>query len=133
MVHRSLAGSMERLFGHLIEVHEGAFPVWYAPVQMAVLPVGPDQDAVAREFAAEAADLRVEVLHDGSVGARIRRSRKVPYLALIGAREAAAGAVALRLRDGRRLDPMPWAAAIEVIRAAAREQRQAGAVVRANP
>ncbi|WP_433791862.1 threonine--tRNA ligase [Actinoplanes sp. CA-252034] len=123
MVHRSLAGSMERLFGHLIEVHEGAFPVWYAPVQLAVLPIGADQDAAARSFAAAAADLRVEVVHDGSVGARIRDNRKVPFIAVIGAREAASGEVALRLRDGSRLDPMPGAAAIALIRAAAREQR----------
>jgi threonyl-tRNA synthetase len=133
MVHRSLAGSMERLFGHLIEVHEGAFPVWYAPVQLAVLPIGADQDAAAREFAASAADLRVEVVHDGSVGARIRDSRRVPYIAVIGAREACSGEVALRLRDGSRLDPMPGAAAIELIRSAARDERQAGAEVRANP
>ncbi|MFC4067805.1 threonine--tRNA ligase [Actinoplanes subglobosus] len=126
MVHRSLAGSMERLFGHLIEVHEGAFPLWYAPVQLAVLPIGPDQDAAARSFAAEAADLRVEVAPDGSVGARIRDRRRVPYLAVIGAREAASGQVALRLRDGSRLDPMPGAAAIDLIRAAAREQRSGG-------
>ncbi|GGN01848.1 threonyl-tRNA synthetase [Actinoplanes campanulatus] len=133
MVHRSLAGSMERLFGHLIEVHGGAFPVWYAPVQLAILPVGADQDEAAREFAARAADLRVEVLHDGSVGARIRECRKVPYLAVIGAREAADGSVALRLRDGRQLAPMPAAAAIELISAAAREQRQAGVELRARP
>ncbi|GIE27400.1 threonine--tRNA ligase [Actinoplanes italicus] len=133
MVHRSLAGSMERLFGHLIEVHEGAFPVWYAPVQLAVLPIGADQDAAARSFAAEAADLRVDVVHDGSVGARIRDNRKVPYIAVIGAREASSGEVALRLRDGSQLDPMPRAAAIELIRAAARDQRQAGAEVRAKP
>ncbi|GAA4968423.1 threonine--tRNA ligase [Actinoplanes utahensis] len=122
MVHRSLAGSMERLFGHLIEVHEGAFPLWYAPVQLAVLPVGADQDAAAREFAAEAADLRVEVLHDGSVGNRIRKSRKIPYVAVIGPREAATDLVALRLRDGRQLDPMPRAAAIDLISAAARDR-----------
>ena len=120
MVHRSLAGSMERLFGHLIEVHQGAFPLWYAPVQLAVLPVGAEQDSAAREFAAEAAGLRVEVLHEGSVGARVRECRRVPYIAVIGDREAAAGLVALRLRDGSRLDPMPGAAAIALIGAAAR-------------
>jgi threonyl-tRNA synthetase len=133
MVHRSLAGSMERLFGHLIEVHEGAFPVWYAPVQLAVLPIGADHDAAARSFAAEAAGLRVEVVHDGSVGARIRDHRRVPYIAVIGAREASSGEVALRLRDGSQRDPMPRAAAIELIEGAAREQRQAGAEVRARP
>jgi threonyl-tRNA synthetase len=133
MVHRSLAGSMERLFGHLIEVHRGAFPVWYAPVQLAVLPVGADQDDAARRFADAAADLRVEVVHDGSIGARVRENRKVPYIAVIGDREASSGEVALRLRDGSRLDPMPRAAAIELIRAAARERHQAGAEVRARP
>jgi threonyl-tRNA synthetase len=133
MVHRSLAGSMERLFGHLIEVHRGAFPVWYAPVQLAVLPVGADQDDAARRFADAAADLRVEVVHDGSIGARVRENRKVPYIAVIGDREASSGEVALRLRNGSRLDPMSRAAAIELIRAAARERHQAGAEVRARP
>jgi threonyl-tRNA synthetase len=119
MVHRSLAGSMERLFGHLIEVHGGAFPVWYSPVQLAVLPIGAEQDAAAASFAgaALAAGLRVEQHHDGSVGARIRDAahRKIPYVAVIGAREAADGHVSLRLRDGRQLDPMPGAEAIALI------------------
>ncbi|MFC7534317.1 threonine--tRNA ligase [Actinoplanes sp. GCM10030250] len=123
MVHRSLAGSMERLFGHLIEVHGGAFPPWYAPVQLAVLPVGADQDEAAASFAgaALAAGLRVERHSSGSIGARIRDAagRKIPYVAVIGAREAPAGLVALRLRDGRQLDPMPGAEAIALIASAA--------------
>ena len=63
MVHRSLVGSMERLFGHLIEVHGGAFPVWFAPVQLEVLPVGADQAAAAAACAASlvGAGLRAEV------------------------------------------------------------------------
>ncbi|GAA4592184.1 threonyl-tRNA synthetase [Actinoplanes octamycinicus] len=115
MVHRSLAGSMERLFGQLIEEHGGAFPVWYAPVQLAVLPL------VASSFGDEAtaAGLRVAVLRDGSLGARIRASAKVPYIAVIGEREAADGLVSLRLRDGRQLDPMPGAEAIALISAVA--------------
>ncbi|SDT77475.1 threonine--tRNA ligase [Actinoplanes derwentensis] len=95
MVHRSLVGSMERLFGHLIEVHQGAFPVWYAPVQLAILPVGPDQDQAAREFASQAADLRVEIHYEGSLSARIRKNSKCPYIAVVGARD-----VSLRRRDG---------------------------------
>ncbi|MEV6298556.1 threonine--tRNA ligase [Actinoplanes sp. NPDC051861] len=128
MVHRSLAGSMERLFGHLIEVHAGAFPVWYSPVQLAVLPVGADQDDAASSFAADAlaAGLRAESVHDGSIGARIRDAagRKIPYIGMIGSREAPDGLVALRLRDGRQLDPMPQAEAIALIAsiAAARSQ-----------
>ncbi|GIG85718.1 threonine--tRNA ligase [Plantactinospora endophytica] len=110
MVHRSLVGSMERLFAYLIEVHAGAFPAWYAPVQVRVLPVGPEQVAAAEEFrrACVLAGLRAELVVDGSLGARIREAaqRRVPYAAVLGAREVAAGQVALRLRDGRGLDPM---------------------------
>ncbi|MFC0004641.1 threonine--tRNA ligase [Micromonospora siamensis] len=111
MVHRSLVGSMERLFAYLIEVHQGAFPVWYAPVQLVLLPVDDGQAAAAEALArrAGAAGLRVEVDHGGSLGARVRDAarRRIPYAGVIGAREAAAGAVALRLRDGRSLPPMP--------------------------
>lgn len=111
MVHRSLVGSMERLFAHLIEIHAGAFPAWYAPLQLQVLPVGLDQrhdaDSLVRQ--AIAAGLRAEVLADGSLGARIRagHARRVPYQAIIGSREADLGAVNLRLRDGRQLELLP--------------------------
>ncbi|BCJ48737.1 threonine--tRNA ligase [Actinoplanes sp. NBRC 14428] len=123
MVHRSLVGSFERLFAHLIEAHGGAFPVWYAPVQLAVVPVSAGQLPAAEAFARDAiaAGLRAEVHADGSVGARIRDAagRKVPYVAVIGAREAAGGRVALRLRDGRRLPPGPGAEAIALVSAVA--------------
>lgn len=121
MVHRSIIGSLERLFGHLIEVHEGAFPPWYAPVQVVVLPVGANQDAAARRFQAECveAGLRAEIGHDGSLAARVREAvgQRVPYVAVIGAREAAAGAVSLRLRGGRDLPPRPAEDALALIRA----------------
>jgi len=100
MVHRSLVGSMERLFGHLIEVHGGAFPAWYAPVQVVVLPVGGDGAAAGFAAAADAEGLRVEVRGDGSLGARVRDARRVPFVAVIGTREAAAGSVSLRARGG---------------------------------
>ena len=119
MVHRSLVGSMERLFAYLIEVHEGAFPVWYAPVQVAVLPVDSGQAAQAAAFARRCveAGLRAEVAAEGSLGARVRHavSRKVPYAAVIGAAEAARDQVALRLRDGRRLEPVPAAEAAALV------------------
>ena len=127
MVHRSLVGSMERLFGHLIEVHAGAFPVWYAPVQIDVLPIGAAHADAAGRFARDAieAGLRAEAHHDGSIGARIRAAaeRKIPYVAVIGDREAADGLVALRLRDGRQLPPQPAAEAIAMIAAVASEHR----------
>jgi threonyl-tRNA synthetase len=122
MVHRSIAGSMERLFAHLIEVHAGAFPAWYAPVQVAVLPIGADEVAVAGRFAdeCEAAGLRVELTVDGSLGARVRDARRVPFLAVIGAREAGAGAVALRPRGERSaIRPAPEALALLRARCAA--------------
>jgi threonyl-tRNA synthetase len=105
MVHRSAAGSMERLFAHLIEVHAGAFPAWYAPVQLAVLPVSAAQDDAARALLAAAPQLRAELSVEGSLGARIRQAalRRIPYAGIIGDREAAAGQVALRLRDGREI------------------------------
>ncbi|MEV6489086.1 threonine--tRNA ligase [Actinoplanes sp. NPDC051633] len=119
MIHRSLVGSMERLFAHLIEVHAGAFPAWYAPVQLDILPIAAGQQDAAWELhrAALDAGLRSSVEADGSLGARIRHSalRKVPYAAVIGEREAAAGEVSLRLRDGREMPPRPVAAALELI------------------
>jgi threonyl-tRNA synthetase len=119
MVHRSLIGSMERLFAYLIEVHAGAFPAWYAPVQVAVLPVGLAQADSAAAFARAAveAGLRAQVAADGSVGARVRDAvrRRAPYLAVIGAREAADGLVSLRLRDGRTLDPLAAGDALRLI------------------
>ncbi|GAB2581916.1 threonine--tRNA ligase [Streptomyces capparidis] len=111
MVHRSIIGSVERAVAHLIEHHGGAFPAWLAPTQMVILPVSDDELPDAAALARRCADagLRAEVAgpERGSLGARVRNARLVPYQAVIGAREAAEGHVALRLRDGRRLDPRP--------------------------
>jgi threonyl-tRNA synthetase len=119
MVHRSLVGSMERLFAYLIEVHSGAFPAWYAPVQVQVLPVGPEQLDAAEAFRRDCvrAGLRAELVGDGSLGARVRDAaqRRVPYAAVLGAREVAAGQVALRLRDGRAVEPMAAPDALRMI------------------
>jgi threonyl-tRNA synthetase len=113
MVHRSILGSIERAVAHLIEQHGGAFPAWLAPVQVEVLPVSAGEAAAAGELASlcDSAGLRVTVgsPDDGSLGARIRAARLVPYLAVIGSREAAAGEAAVRRRDGLRLEPLPAA------------------------
>lgn len=110
MVHRSVIGSVERAVAHLVERHGGAFPGWLAPWQIAVLPVSeaqvPQADAFVRRCIAAGLRARVEGADRGSLGARIRAARLVPYQAVVGAREAADGQVALRLRDGRRLGPM---------------------------
>ncbi|MET9355211.1 threonine--tRNA ligase [Streptomyces sp. NPDC006617] len=107
MVHRSVIGSVERAVAHLIEVHGGAFPAWLAPVQLVVLPVAGAQREAAYALArrADGLGLRAEVADPerGSLGARVRAARKVPYQAVIGAREAQDGdLVDVRLRDGRR-------------------------------
>ncbi|GAA2467930.1 threonine--tRNA ligase [Streptomyces macrosporus] len=111
MVHRSVIGSVERVVAHLVELYGGAFPAWFAPVQLVVLPVSEAELPHAEEFVRQCVDrgLRAEVAgpERGSLGARVRAARLVPYQAVIGAREAADGRVALRLRDGRRLDPLP--------------------------
>jgi threonyl-tRNA synthetase len=121
MVHRSIVGSMERAVAHLIERHGGAFPDWLAPEQLVVLPVSGAQDAAAAGVARQAAGLglRVDVAgpESGTLNRRIRSSRLVPYQAVIGEREAAAGQVAVRLRDGRRLPPLPAGAALAGIAA----------------
>ena len=114
MVHRSVIGGLERLLAHLIDVHGGAFPPWLAPVQLVVLPVGDGQAAAARAVLSEAMDLglRAELAAGGSLGARIRLHRLVPYQAVIGDAEASGGELSLRLRDGQRLPPMPVAEAL---------------------
>jgi len=111
MVHRAIVGSIERAVAQLIEVHGGAFPAWLAPVQLVVLPISDDEEKLAVEVARRAArrGLRVEVAHadEGSLGARIRENRLAPYQAVIGAREAADGLLAIRERGGRQQDPAP--------------------------
>jgi threonyl-tRNA synthetase len=113
LVHRSAVGSMERLFAHLVEVHGGAFPAWYAPVQVMVLPVGPARDLSFTEQCRHAG-LRVEESHGGSLGARVRDAaqRKVPFVAVIGEREEASGSVSLRYRDSGEHRLLPVGAAL---------------------
>lgn len=127
MVHRALLGSLERFFGILIEHYAGAFPVWLAPVQAKVLPITDAQVPMAREVLAklQAADLRVEVdPSNDKVGAKIRKATlaKVPYMLVIGGREAEAGVVAVRSREKGDLGTMTPEAFIEMIRNETSEQ-----------
>jgi threonyl-tRNA synthetase len=111
MVHRSIIGSVERAVAQLIEVHGGAFPVWLAPVQLVVLPVSEAQEEQALDVVRRARDrgLRAEYAGpgQGTLGARVREARLVPYQAVIGEREAGGDLVAVRLRDGRRPGAVP--------------------------
>jgi threonyl-tRNA synthetase len=120
MVHRAIVGSIERAMAQLIEVHGGAFPAWLAPVQVVVLPISDDEEKLAVEVARRAMDrgLRVEVAHadEGSLGARIRENRYAPYQAVIGAREAAGGQLAVRERDGSKWDAAPIGEVLDQLR-----------------
>jgi threonyl-tRNA synthetase len=111
MIHRALLGSLERFFGVLIEHFGGAFPVWIAPEQIAVIPVS----EVFNEYAQKAALVfKAKGLHvttelsDDRMNAKIRncQTRKIPYMLVVGQREADEGTVSIRLRDGRQLSPM---------------------------
>ncbi|AEW98929.1 threonyl-tRNA synthetase (plasmid) [Streptantibioticus cattleyicolor NRRL 8057 = DSM 46488] len=119
MVHRSVIGSVERAVAHLVEVYGGAFPGWLAPVQLVALPVSEAEVPRARALVERCVQrgLRAELVgpEDGSLGARVRAARLVPYQAVIGAREAAGDEVALRLRDGRRLPALPAGRAVDRI------------------
>ena len=107
MLHRVLVGSMERFVGGLIEHYAGAFPLWLAPEQVRVLPISEQWVESAEEFAVElqAAGIRGAVVSRETLGYRIRDAEmhKVPYMAVIGEREAEAGTVAVRKRgDGKK-------------------------------
>jgi threonyl-tRNA synthetase len=101
MIHRALLGSFERFIGILIEHYAGEFPLWLAPVQAVVLPIADRHGEAAGGAAAtlRAAGLRVEVDdRTESVGRKIRDAelRKVPYMLIVGDREAQAGEVSVR-------------------------------------
>ncbi|MGW5716151.1 threonine--tRNA ligase [Amycolatopsis sp. NPDC003865] len=107
MVHRSIIGSVERAVAQLVEVHGGAFPAWLAPVQLRLLPLSDAEVPYARSLSDSCPDLRVEIASEGSLGARIRDGRLVPFQAVIGPQEVAAGQLSVRLRDGSRVDAHP--------------------------
>jgi len=103
MVHRALFGSVERFFGILLEHYAGAFPVWLAPVQAVVLPITDRHVDYARAVAArlKAAGVRAHVDdRKEKVNLKIREAQlqKVPFMLVVGDREAASGTVAVRNR-----------------------------------
>ena len=106
MLHRVLVGSMERFVGGLIEHYAGEFPLWLAPEQVRVLPVSRHWFESAEELtdALRAAGLRAEIASRETLSYRIRDAElhKIPYMAVIGEREAEAGTVAVRRRGAGR-------------------------------
>ncbi len=105
MVHRGAFGAMERMVAYLIEHYAGAFPTWLAPVQVKVLPITDAHAPYAGEVAARLRRSRVRVEVDGRperVGKKIAEARgqRVPYMAVVGGREAESGTVQVRNRAG---------------------------------
>ena len=112
MVHRALFGSVERFFGVLIEQYAGAFPVWLAPVQAGIIPISERHLPYAQKLQAElqTAGFRVEVdARNEKMGAKIRdyTLQKIPYLLVVGDKEAESGAVSLRVRGQGDQGSMP--------------------------
>jgi threonyl-tRNA synthetase len=102
VIHRALLGSLERFIGILIEHYGGAFPVWLAPVQVRIVPVGEDHREAAHALAEKLGGFRVEVdERDETVGKRIRDAEveKIPYTVVYGDRESEE-ALAVRERGG---------------------------------
>ncbi|MFO7704949.1 MAG: His/Gly/Thr/Pro-type tRNA ligase C-terminal domain-containing protein, partial [Halopseudomonas sp.] len=111
MIHRALLGSLERFFGVLIEHYAGAFPVWLAPVQAAMIPIADRHLDYARQGAQELKEAGLRVIVDERperMNAKIRdaQNQKIPYMLVIGDKEQESGQVALRLRNGENPGPI---------------------------
>jgi threonyl-tRNA synthetase len=112
ILHRGVIGTVERMMAYLIELYEGRFPLWLAPVQAVIIPIADRHLDYAFEVRAAlaAAGLRADV-DDGTdrMGAKIRHAQlqKVPYMLVVGDREMEAGAVSVRTRAGGDLGAMP--------------------------
>ena len=112
VVHRAMVGSLERFMGVLIEHYDGAFPVWLAPVQAVVIPIADRHLEYARQVEQRLAqnDLRVDVdVRNERMNAKIRDAqlKKVPYMLIVGDREAQSDSVSVRLRSNEDLGSMP--------------------------
>ncbi|MBP6860662.1 MAG: threonine--tRNA ligase [Candidatus Pacebacteria bacterium] len=106
VVHRSSIGAIERIMAFLIEKYAGAFPLWLSPVHARILPVGEKHAEYAKEVAEalKARGMRVETDADDSLGKRIRngKNEKLPYLLVVGDKEAAEKTISVEGRDGEK-------------------------------
>ena len=111
MIHRALLGSIERFFGILLEHYGGAFPAWLAPVQVLVLPISEKHQAYAQQVEKKLRGEGCRVgldLRNEKIGLKIREAEKakVPFMIVVGDREAEAETVAVRQRNGKNLGTM---------------------------
>jgi len=128
MIHRAPFGSMERFVGMLIEHFAGAFPLWLAPEQVRVMPIGEKFDDYARQVAQQFRDAGFRVttdLRSAKVNAKIRDAQLelIPYMMVVGGRDQEAGTVAVRDRLEGDLGAIPVAEAIARLKAEVDERR----------
>lgn len=121
MIHRALMGSLERFFGILIEHHAGAFPVWLAPVQVALLTIAERHADYALSLASrlKTEGIRTETnLDNEKIGHKIRGAtiRKMSYLVIIGDKEVSEGGLSVRRRNGDNLGSMTEAQFLDILR-----------------
>ena len=121
MLHRAIFGTYERFMGILIEEYAGKFPLWLAPVQAVVATIVSDADGYAREVTAAlaAAGLRAESdLRNEKINYKVREHSlaKVPYMLVVGKREAETGSVAIRVLGEERQTVLPLAEAVALLR-----------------
>lgn len=122
MIHRALLGALERFYALLVEYYAGAFPVWLSPIQVAVLPV----TELVSDYACQVNNALVEAgiraedwsSHDRTLNYLIRQAQleKIPYMLIVGKREAKEEKVSLRLRNMEDLGPRPLSEVITMIK-----------------
>jgi threonyl-tRNA synthetase len=129
VIHRAIFGSFERFIALLLEHYAGAFPIWFAPVQVVVLPIADRHQAYAADVHRRLEDAGLQAELDDrqeKIGYKIREAQlqKVPYMLVVGEREAAEGTISVRSRSGGDLGGRPLdafiATALEEIRTKAR-------------
>jgi threonyl-tRNA synthetase len=121
MVHRALLGSIERFFGILLEHYGGAFPAWLAPVQAMVLPISEKHQCYAQQVEKKLREKVCRValdLRNEKIGLKIREAEKakVPFMIVVGDREAEAEMISVRQRNGKNLGTMSIADLVKLIR-----------------
>jgi len=131
MIHRGGISTLERFMAFLIENYAGAFPVWLAPVQAVVIPISDEKHGEYAEQVAERlreAGLRAEVdARHERMNAKVRDAQlqKIPYMLVVGDKEAAADAVAVRLRTNENLGAVPIADFIQQAKQIVADRSQA--------
>lgn len=128
MIHCAIMGSLERFMSVLIEHYAGAFPVWLAPVQAVVLPIGEGHRAFAEEITQmlRAENIRAEIdADDASLGKRIRTAKiqKIPYLLIIGDKEVETKSVTIEHRDTGSLGIQSQEQLLEQVQSAIRQKK----------